>query len=438
MRDLVVLLFTLAFIPLSLRSGFAGYLLWGWSGLIALNSYVYGFMANVPYVQIFALLTFTTLFLRREPLVRPFGINRTNVLMLLFLFHGLLCALLAYPNLPRNWELFGNLAKTVLFCLLMPVLAVNRRRIHALVIMLALAVSFHGALDGLKFIASGGVHKIVVLPKFGDNNQLALVLLMVLPMLYYLFHWSGKGIAKLGFGVGLLLTVLAIVSSNSRGALLGLVGIGIWVVLQARHKVQGIAAILVMSSLVAQLAPDSWTQRMETMESAQQDDSFMGRVAAWKVSSSIAMANPVFGGGFRALQSLPVWDQFVNTPSLLDFVETPILERGGVAAHSIWFEVMGDTGFVGLLLFVLLIANAFVTRREIRLRARALGGEGRWITDLSDMLAASIVAYVVSGSLLSAAYFELPYIFMMMMEVLRQYLLNINRNRLTGLAAAAT
>ena len=89
----------------------------------------------------------------------------------------------AYPGLDRNWELFGNVVKTVLFCLFMPMIVVSRFRIHAFVLVIALAISFHGVLDGLKFIASGGGHNAQPLKKFGDNNHLALILLMVLPFL---------------------------------------------------------------------------------------------------------------------------------------------------------------------------------------------------------------------------------------------------------------
>jgi probable O-glycosylation ligase (exosortase A-associated) len=425
MRDLLVFGFTLLAVPLAFMAPFAGYLLWGWAGLIALNYYLYGFMTGVAYVQLFAIVTIVALALRREPGLLPFKPHRTTVLLGLFVAHGLMVALLAYPGLARNWELFGNVAKTALFCALMPMLATNRFRIHALVLMVALAVSFHGALDGLKFIASGGGHNAQAIVRFGDNNNLALVLVMVLPLLYYLYRYSAGTLARYGFAAAVPLTVLAVVATSSRGALMGMVAIAIWIVLKSRKKVLGMAVVGLCAVMVLQMAPDKWSSRMETIQTADQDASFMGRVAAWKVSSAIAVAHPVFGGGFRALQSHPVWDSYKYSEGLLGFVETPTLNRSGVAAHSIWFEVLGDQGFVGLFIFVALLVNGFVTRREVWTLVRRNGAQQQWAGDLADMLGAALLAYVVTGSLLSAAYFELPYVGLMLLEVIKQHQLRL-------------
>lgn len=421
MRDLLVFGFILLAVPLAFLAPFAGYLLWGWASLIAIKFYLYGFMSGLGYVQLFAIITLVALMMKRERSLIPFSPNRTTVLLGWFVAHGLMVALLAYPGLERNWELYGNVTKTALFCALMPMLATSRFRIHALVVMVALAISFHGALDGLKFIASGGGHNAQAIATFGDNNHLALVLLMVLPILYYLYRYSVGKLGRYGFFAALPLTVLAVVATNSRGALLGLFAIAVWIVLKSRSKVLGIVVVGLCVLMVVKLAPDQWSTRMETIQTADQDASFMGRVTAWKVSSAIAVANPVFGGGFRAVQSHPVWDSFKHSQGLLGFVDTPMLNRSGVAAHSIWFEVLGDQGFIGLFIFIALFVNAFITRREVWKLVRKNGPGQQWAGDLVDMLAAALLAYVVSGSLLSAAYFQIPYVCLMLIEVVKQH-----------------
>lgn len=423
MRDLLVFGAMLLFVPLGLSNAFIGYLLWGWAGLIAMNSYVHGFMGAVPFVQLFALVTMASLLMRRGDRFERIEINRTTVLMMLFVVHGFFVALFAYPGLDRNWELFGNLAKTVLFCLLMPVFVTSRYRIHAMVVMVVLATSFHGALDGLKFIASGGGHNARGIAKFGDNNHFAMVLLMVLPLLYYLYQISSRKLAKGGFAVLLPLTAFAVVATASRGALIGLCVIVLFILMKSRNRVIGIVLVVISAAVVVQLAPDSWSERMETIKTAKEDDSLLGRFGAWRVSSSIALSNPVFGGGFRAVQSSVLWDSFKDGPTLLPFIEVAPSSPSGLAAHSIWFEVMGDMGFVGFLLFVALVANAFLARREILKVTKRRGPSWRWASDLADMLGAALLAFVVTGSLLSAAYFELPYMLMILMEVLKQHVL---------------
>lgn len=420
MRDLAFLGFMLVSVFLAVRNTFVSYLLWGWAGLIAINYYLYGFMAGIGYVQIYALITILLIYVKKDTNSQKFKLNRTSALMLIFLAHGLLSALFAYPDLERNWELFGNIVKTVLFCLFMPMIVVSRFRVHALVLSIAMAISFHGVLDGLKFIASGGGHNAQPLKKFGDNNHLALILIMVLPFLYYLYQFSTKKIVRLGFLGVLLLMVLAIVATHSRGALVGLFAVALWIIVKSQKKILGVVLVSLCALMVVQLAPDKWSQRMETIQTAEEDVSLMGRVAAWKVSSAIAVANPFLGGGFRAVQSHPVWDRFKDSPGLLGFVATPTLNRSGVAAHSIWFEVLGDQGIVGLFLFIALIVNVFMTRRDVWKLVKKNNQQSGWAGNLADMVAASVLAYVVSGSLLSAAYFELPYICMMLMETIKQ------------------
>ena len=420
MRDLVILGFMLLSVFLAARNTFVSYLLWGWAGLIAINYYLYGFMAGVGYVQIYALITIVLVFAKKDIYSQKFKLDRTSILLLIFLTHGFLSAVFAYPDLESNWVLFGNLVKTILFCLFMPMIVVSRFRIHALVLSIALAISFHGVLDGLKFIASGGGHNAQPLKKFGDNNHLALILLMVLPFIYYLYQFSAKKIVRLGFLGALPLMVLAVVATHSRGALLGLFAVALWIIVKSQKKILGIVLISLCALMVVQLAPDKWSQRMETIQAADEDASLMARVTAWKVSSAIAVANPFLGGGFRAVQSHPVWNRFKDSPGLLGFVATPTLSRSGVAAHSIWFEVLGDQGIVGLLLFIALIVNVFMTRRDIWKLVKKNSQQSGWAGNLADMVAASVLVYIVSGSLLSAAYFELPYICMMLMEVIKQ------------------
>ncbi|NMM75426.1 putative O-glycosylation ligase, exosortase A system-associated [Rhodococcus sp. SRB_17] len=420
MRDLVALGAMFFFVPLAFMNPFSAYLLWGWGGLIALNFYLFGFMSGVPYVFLFALITLAPVLFRKGVIRQPFEPNRTAVLMILFVVHGFVCAALAYPGLERNWELWGNVAKTALFCLLMPMLANDRFRIHAIVVVMALALSFHGVLDGLKFIASAGAHNAQSNPKFGDNNHLSLILLMALPVIYYLQHYAAKRLARWSFLGALVLTLLAVMATHSRAGLIGLFVVGVAVVLRTRRRWSALTAVILATVLITEVAPDDWTTRMQTIQLADQDASFMGRVAAWKVSSAIAVAHPFVGGGFRALQSFPVWDQFRLEQGLLGFIDTPVLNRSGVAAHSIWFEVMGDMGFVGLFLFLALLINAFLTQRQIWKLVRANGDKQRWAGDLADMLGISLLAFVVTGSTLSAAYFELPYVCMMLLEVIKQ------------------
>lgn len=419
MRDIVVLIFVLAAIPLALSSANIAFFLWTWAGLVAINSYVYSFMSAVPVVMIFALITLGLVALGRTSETTKFQFNRTSILLLIFLMHGLMSAVFAFDGLPRNWELFSNMFKTVLLCLFMPIFLTDRNKINLFIVILIVSVSFHGMLDGLKFIASGGDHRAQGLQKFGDNNHYALVLLMVLPLLIYVHRHAEMRLIRWIAMAVFLLTFLAMIATHSRGALVATVAVIIWIIFVGKKKVAGLVMAATLVALVFQVAPSNWFERMDTIGQADEDASFMGRVASWKRASAIALEHPVLGGGFHAGQGAgDIFERFRYKQGLLGFIETPDLTYAA-ASHSIYFEVVGDLGFVGLFLFLLCILNTFYCRREIIKLVKIKGSSIGWAEELANFTSAGMIAFLVAGALLSAAYFELPYYLMMVMQVIK-------------------
>jgi len=157
----------------------------------------------------------------------------------------------------------------------------------------------------------------------------------------------------------------------------------------------------------------------------------MGRVTAWKRASAIALENPVFGAGFHAGQAPSLFQEFRHKSGLLGFIETPDINYPA-ASHRIYFEVMSDLGFLGLFIFLALIANAFITRQEIKKLVKHGGCASDWAVDIADMLAGALIVYLVSGALLSAAYFDLPYIFIMLMEVVKLQLVRAQNSKVNA------
>lgn len=423
MRDYMMLGAMLILVPLAFRSVYGAYLLWGWAGLIAVNTFMYGMMKTVPYVQIFAIITLVLVFTDKDKARIKFKPDGTNILYILFGIHAVLTATFAYEGVPRNWELCTNLLKTLLFCMLMPMLVTSRFRIHAMVVIIALATAFHGLIEGLKFISSGGAHLSQGNMKLGDRNHFAVMISMNLPILLYLYQYANNRLAKLGYISVLIVNILSIISTQSRAGLVTVMGLALWVVLHSKRKVLGSFYIFVVVAGVIAVAPESWTSRMDTIKTADEDSSFMGRVVAWKRASAIAVESPVFGGGFHSVQSASIFEHFKTKQGLLGFIDTPI-PIYAAAAHSIYFEVLGDMGFMGLFLFLAIMASAFVNRSAIKKLAKSAPEEARWASDLATLLTGCMLAYLIGGASISAAYFELPYILAMLMAVLKNVLIN--------------
>lgn len=420
MRDLMFALMMLLAVPLAIARPFNAYLLWAWTAVVVPTSYFYGFMADARLNFLFALLTLLLIFLGRVPW-KLYQANRVTWLYLLFLVHATLVFFVAYPLNPHNEQYYGFLFKGLLFCLLMPFFIRERLHMHALIIVIVLGFGLHGVLNGLKTVASAGGHNVVG-PSgtmIADRNHLSTALALALPLIYYLFQQSRHRLIRWGFLGGFVLVALAIAGSGSRGGFIALTVVLGWLVMTSRKRWSALVLVAILALLFFNLAPAEWFNRLSTIEDAGEDASFMGRVIAWKVSSALALSNPIFGGGFHAVQIQGIWDQFKAAPGLLGFLNLPIPEFSAKAAHSIYFEVMGDMGFVGLFIFMTILLHALRSRFVIKRQLHSMGPQWLWARDMADMLMLGIVAYMAGGAAVSLAYFEVIYMVVMLMEMLR-------------------
>jgi probable O-glycosylation ligase (exosortase A-associated) len=419
MRDAVFALMVLCVLPLAIARPFNAYLLWGWTGLLVPTAYFYGFMTSARVNLTFALLTLGLILLGKVKW-RDYQPNRVTWLYLLWALHATLAFLFAYGNNPYNAQYYEILIKGLLFALVMPFFVRERVHFHAMFIVIALGLGIHGALNGLKSVASAGGHNMLgpAGTMLADRNHLSTALALALPVLFYLQTYAASRLLRLAYLGGFCLLVLAILGGGSRAGFIAVSVVGLWLVLTTRRK--GLALMLVLAAVAGFLAfaPEDITSRLSTIKEADEDSSFMGRVMAWKISSAIALVNPVFGGGFHAVQVQTIWDTFKTAPSLLGFLNLPVPEYAAKAAHSIYFEVMGDLGFVGLGLFLFMMLRAIWSRFTIKRMVVQLGPSFQWARDMADMLMLSVLAYMVGGASVSLGYLEVIYMIVMLMELL--------------------
>lgn len=420
MRDLMFLAGFLVLLPLAFRNAFVAYLIWGWTGLIAIENYLFGFMAPIQLNFIFALITMLMVLFKRDTERGTLTANATIVLLILFFLQGSLSAVLAYDGNQLNWTLYDRFWKELLFAMLMPLVVVKRYRIHAFVLVVCLGMGFHGLIDGLKFFSSGGAHLVRGFVKFGDNNHFAVMLVMVIPLLLYMTSYSKSRWLRLAALAVAIITIAAVIGTRSRGGFVAMAAVGLWLVLTSRKRLPALTVFIAGVIFVVAIAPAEWTDRMETIQEADQESSFMSRVEAWQVSSTIALHNPLTGGGFHAVATQPVWDEFRGQKGLLWFVDTGLRSQVYRAAHSVYFEVMGDMGFSGFLIFMGLLLNALKNGVQISRLARQGGPELEWALDLSRSLSSTIFAFLVGGLTVSIAYTEFIYMAVMLMEILKQ------------------
>jgi probable O-glycosylation ligase (exosortase A-associated) len=404
MRDLAFAMIWVVLFPVALWSAHIGVLLWIWVALVSPNERLYGFLSGVPFNKVVAGLTLLVLFLNREK--KKFYLDATGVLILLLALVATASAVFAIVPSDDGNDLYQKLIKEFLLAGLIMALMWSRHRIHMTVVVLCIAICFTSVIEGLEYIVSAGGHKILGTGGIGDNNSIALAALLIVPPLYYLARYSALRQLRIGFIAALCISLVTVVGTFSRGGFIGLLVLFVFFIINSKNKLPSIFVALLGGVVIWFFANDDWLGRIDSIKDAGDNGSFMGRVIAWKLSTMIAIDSPIYGGGFHAVQRLPVWQHYVPMlQNTFEFIKTPEPDAFPHAAHSIYFEVLGDLGILGFALFMLVLVVALYNCHWIA-RAAKRQPELGWAGDLARMLQISLIVYMVSGAALSMAYFE--------------------------------
>jgi probable O-glycosylation ligase (exosortase A-associated) len=240
----------------------------------------------------------------------------------------------------------------------------------------------------------------------GDNNDLAMALNMVLPIMFFLAREERRPLVRRALWATFSLTLIAIPFTYSRGGMVGLAVVGTLLLFRTRAKAAVVPACLALVLVFWALAPETWVARMQTIKSYEEDQSAMSRFTSWRLGYLIAADRPVTGGGFRVYLTKQTYDRYMP-------------DWSGVVlnAHSIYFLVLAEHGWIGLALFLLLIGAVMLRLRQLR-RLRRTKPELEWISNYADMLRISMLGYLISGAFINLAYFDLAYQFMVIAALL--------------------
>ena len=151
------------------------------------------------------------------------------------------------------------------------------------------------------------------------------------------------------------LCVLSVLGSQSRGALLALIAMLGMLWLKSTGKfVTGTLGIFALA-LGLLFMPPEWMERMRSIPNYQEDLSALGRINAWWFAFNLANDHPIVGGGFRPSRRSSSGSTRRTPTKFHD-------------AHSIFFEVLAEQGYVGLVLFVTMgVLTLLLAGRTIRM-----------------------------------------------------------------------
>lgn len=390
MRDLSLVLTLAILVPLGIAFPIVGLYAWEWLSLMNPHRLTWGFAHEQPFVMVVALVTIGGWLLSRE----RGNLRMSTFLVLIGVFSIWISLTTLFAPVPEmTVPLWDRNIKTMALIVMILALVTTRTRLHGLVWVIVISLGYYGIKGGGFVLLTGGNY-IVFGPKdsmIQDNNSLALALIMTLPLINYLRQQATKKWMRYALAGMLFLTFAGAVGSYSRGAILALGAILGFLWLKSPAKLLTAPAIVLVMVIGLFAMPAKYMERLSTLGAVMEDESFRGRLDAWEVAWETAKDHPL-GAGFDGPRQPVIWNNYLP-------------ERQARASHSIYFMVLGEHGFIGIGLYLLICLAAWRNLQRV-MKLAADNAELRWARDLAFALQVSMVGFLVGGAGLPMAYYD--------------------------------
>jgi putative inorganic carbon (HCO3(-)) transporter len=407
MRDIVLMSIVLTLALVALRRPWIGFMLWVWLSLMNPHRFAFGFAYDAPVAAIAAGSTMLGILLTKDR-QNPFKTVPVAFFVALTLWVTVSWQLGLDPK--GDFAQWDKIMKVNLLLIVGLVLVRTKEQIFVFAWVATLAVALLSTKGGLFTLAHAGSYRVWGPPDsfIAGSNEFAVATIMTIPLLRFMHLQVTNRWVRYGLLAMILLSAASAIGSYSRGALLAIVSMALLLWWRGRARTQGAILMVIVAAVMLTMMPDYWFQRMDTIEGYQEDESAMGRINAWWVSWHVAFEYPT-GVGLSLLRP-ELFAQFAPNPRAITMV-----------AHSIYFQILGHHGFLGLFLFLGIWVSTWLY--AARIRKMAAGRDDlRWASDLAGMSQVSLLGYFVGGAFLNLAYYDFPYYVMALVVLTHRWI----------------
>jgi probable O-glycosylation ligase (exosortase A-associated) len=411
MRDYFFVVFLAGLLSLGFRRPFLFVLVYAYIDTVAPQRLSYLLLNSLPLSMIVACLAFSSWLLFEKKDGLRFGPRQ-----------GLLAALLCYSFYTTSNAAFPiaaaekwDWASTALaFAIFLPLTLRSKLRIESLLLFLTLSAATIVIVGGLKTVASGGGYGVLNLMVTNNSNlyessTISTIAIALIPIIIWLarfgtvfpLDWRVKA-----FSAGLIFACLLMpIGTEARTGLVCIAVLGLLTLRDVKRRFLYLAGagLLVVASVP--FLPDSFTGRMSTIQGYEGDSSAKVRLAVWSWTWDYVQEHPT-GGGFGAYLGNRIQVRTVTTVDHggVQSIAARTEVDQGRAWHSAYFEMLGEQGFPGLILFLLIHIGGLVRMEVIRRRYRKAEGDKAWIAPLATALQHFQIIYLVGASFVAIAY----------------------------------
>jgi probable O-glycosylation ligase (exosortase A-associated) len=348
---------------------------------------------------------------------RKFILNGRIFFIALFLAQTLLSTLLSL-HYEYSWPYWKEFAKLNIIAYVMLILVDDFSKFRLVLLVIALSLGVEQAKEGWRYlVTSPGGPNTNPLPFLGDNNGIALGMLMLVPILSLLSQTTPKQWGRWFYWFLLIGVFYRALSTYSRGGFLASCFLGSIYWLQSAQKIRSLLVLLAMLILIVPNLPDSFWARMHTINTyeEEQDESALGRLHFWRVALLMAQSHPMLGVGFNAYNA--AYDQY-------DFLQGRYGYRRSV--HSSFFGVLAELGYIGLGLFIIILFSTFHSFHRTS-KVVQYHPELSHFRSAADSLRMSLLVFLIGGSFVPSQYQEMLWHYIFLSFVLEDLAVRASR-----------
>ena len=415
MRDLIFVGYLAAIMLLAFKRPFLFTLIYAYIDIVSPQRLSYFLLNSIPLSLVMFALAFLGFLVsddKKDVRVAP----RWVLLLVLLAYCGYTTTVAAEPV--AALEKWNWVWKALVFAAFLPLTLHKKLRIEALVLTMVLCASALIVTGGIKTATGGGGYGALVI-LIDDNSGLfegsiiSCVAITIIPLILWLAKhgtifrpsWMVRG-----YAAALIFACLLIpVGTQARTGIVCIAVLGILLLRHARYRMLYLGAVALVGLAAMPFLPSTFTQRADTIKDYKADESASTRIAVWAWTWEYVKEHPM-GGGFDVYRQNRIrYDiaQKADSDEVIS-VDMPAVKEvvdEGRAFHSSYFEMLGEQGFPGLLIW-LMIQLGGVWRMEVlqRLyRKRNREDEG-WVAPLANALQNAQIIYLVGSLFVGIAF----------------------------------
>ena len=433
--DLAFLGFLAALILIGFKRPFVWVLAYIYVDIVSPQKMSWGVLNVIPISLLLFIAAFAGWLLLDDKRDARFT-GRQGLMALLLVYCGLTTLGSAFPE-PAFFK-WDWVWKSLLFAIFLPLALRTKLRIEATLLVMVLSVGAIVISGGIKTVLGGGGYGTLRL--LVDNNTglyegsiISTVAISIIPLILYLVKHGTifpRDWRVTVFAVGLVFACcLMPIGTTARTGLVCLAVLAVLLLRSTKRRFLYLGLAGAAGLMVVPFLPQTFTERMATIGDHEADQSASTRIAVWKWTLDYVQSHP-FGGGFEAYRAndLRFKTTVTETVGGTTVVTEQVVEDSSRAYHSSYFELLGEQGYPGFGIWLLLHLAGVWQMEVLRRRWKKREEPGQdWQAALANALQQCHLVYLAGAAFVGIGYQPFPLLVVAVQCGLWSYLKRLDR-----------